>query len=69
MFLNWVAGDDRMVVNGIIFEHPAVNSLTQDDDIKDRENFICNETSCHGNKSCQCYHEVSIYVVSYGLLL
>ena len=58
MFLNWVAGNVRMVVNGIIFEHPAVNSLTQNNDIRDKSNFICNETSCIGEKNCQCYHEV-----------
>ena len=58
MMLNFVAGDGRMVVNGNIFEHPAVNSFTQSEDI--RKSIMCNHTSCIGDKNCYCYHEVLI---------
>jgi len=56
ILLNFVAGDGLEVVNGNIFEHPAVSSFTQSEDI--RKEIMCNYTSCIGNKNCYCYHEV-----------
>ncbi|XP_066921710.1 uncharacterized protein [Clytia hemisphaerica] len=58
IMLNWVAGDGRMVVNGNIFEHPAVSSATQHEDI--RHKIKCNETSCVGLQNCYCYHEIDL---------
>lgn len=56
-FLNFVQGGG-MNINGKVFEHPGVSSLTQSEDVDVHLN--CDQASCGVDKICYCQHEIDI---------
>ena len=58
LFQNWVQMGGSMGVNGILFEHPGVSSLTQPEEI--RMDLNCDVANCGPGKICSCQHEIDI---------
>ena len=57
-FQNWVQMSGGMGVNGKLFKHPGVSSLTQPEEI--RMDLNCDVENCGENKVCSCQHEMDI---------
>ena len=58
LFQNWVQMSGGMGVNGKIFKHPGVSSLTQPDEI--RMDLDCHVANCSENNVCSCQYEMDI---------
>jgi len=58
MFQNWVAMAGGMGINGKLFEHPGVSSLTQPEEVPIELN--CQKAGCAEGTVCKCQHELTL---------